>query len=223
MFFFHSIILWLLAATCSLQSGVAARALTVTTRSTDITCGGQFPKAGDGFAQRPDGCSSWSDNPNQVRDKWGSANFGGVCDEHDRCYYTIGANVDGCNSNFCGGLRNACRKAYCRKILGATVCEPVTYGSCTAIAETYCAAVRSMAAGTYAKAQDLQKRYDICIAENGGITLPPPPVLCSNGRPEGATWKERPDGLRCTTTTYVCRNGKITATGSFRAPNCIEP
>ena len=70
-----------------------------------------------------------------MRDKWGSANFGGVCNEHDRCYYTIGANVDGCNSNFCGGLRKACRKAYCRKILGATVCEPVTYGSCTAIAE----------------------------------------------------------------------------------------
>jgi hypothetical protein len=114
---------------------------------------------------------------------------------------------------------NACRKAYCKKFLGATVCEPVTYGSCTAIADTYCAAVRSMAAGIYAKAQDLQKRYDTCIAENGGITPPPPPVLCSNGRPEGATWTER-DG--CTTTTYVCRNGKITVTGSFRPPHCIE-
>jgi hypothetical protein len=40
-------------------------------------------------------CSSWGDNPAQVRDSWGSANFRGVCDEHDRCYYTIGASVDG--------------------------------------------------------------------------------------------------------------------------------
>jgi hypothetical protein len=205
MLFFHSIVLGL---------------LTVTTRSTDITCGGKFPKAGDGFAQRPDGCSSITDNPKQVRDKWGSANFGGVCDEHDRCYYTIGANVDGCNSNLCGGLRNACHRAYCSKILG---CEFVTYGTCTAIAETYCAAVRSIAARIYAKAQDLQKAYDTCIAENGGITSPPPPPSCSNGWPEGATWTEHLDGSRCTPTKYVCRNGKITVTGSFHVPHCIEP
>jgi hypothetical protein len=210
----------LLAATCSLLSGVAA----VTTRSTDITCGGQFPKAGDGFAQRPDGCSSWSDNPNQVADKWGSANFGGVCDEHDRCYYTIGANVDICNDNFCRGLRDACHRAYCKELLfGATFCEPVTYGSCTVIADTYCAAVKATAAGIYEKAQDLQKAYETCIAENGGIAPPPPPVLCSNGKPEGTTWTERLDGSRCTTTTYVCRNGKIIVTNSFHAPHCIEP
>ena len=223
MFFFGSVVLGLLAATFSLQCGVAARALNITTRDTDITCGGLFPKAGDGFAQRPDGCSSWSDNPDQVRDKWGSANFGGVCNEHDRCYYTIGANVDSCNSNFCSGLRNACHKAYCGEVLGATVCEPVTYGSCTAIAEAYCAAVRAAAAGTYAEAQDLQKRYATCIAENGPIVEPPPPGLCSNGKPEGATWSESLDGSRCTTTYYVCRDGKIIVTRSFHAPRCIEP
>lgn len=206
---FHSIVLGLLAVTCSLQ--------------TDITCGGQFPKADGGFAKRPDGCSSWSDNPAQVRDKWGSANFGGACDDHDRCYYTIGANVDGCNSNFCGGLKKACRKAYCKKIFGSTVCEPVIYGSCTAIAETYCAGVKAVAAETYAKAQDLQKRYETCIAENGGITPPPPPVLCSNGMPEGSMWATLVEGTRCTATSYVCRNGNIIETGSFHIPRCIEP
>lgn len=179
----HSIILGLLAAICSLQNGVVA--------GTDITCGGQFPKAGGGLAKRTDGCSSWGDNPAQVRDSWGSANFRGVCDEHDRCYYTIGASVDGCNGNFCGGLRNACRKAYCKKILRVTVCEPVTYEYCSQIAETYCAAVRLVADRVFAKAQDLQTRYETYITENGGIT---PPVLCSNGTLEGAFWKEREAG-----------------------------
>jgi hypothetical protein len=195
----------------------------MTIRSTDITCGGQFPRAGDGFAQRPDGCSSWGDNPDQVRDSWGSANFGGVCDDHDRCYYTIGANVDACNDNFCGGLRKSCRNAYCKKILGQRVCEPVTYGTCTAIAETYCAAVRSRAASVYAAAQDKQKSYEACIASNGGITPPPTPVLCSDGHPEGATWDRREDGTRCTTISYTCRNSQIVVTGSYRNPHCIEP
>lgn len=208
MFSFHSIILGLLAATCSLQS-------------IDITCGGQFPKAGDGFAKRPDGCSSWSDDATLVRDKWGSANFGGVCDEHDRCYYTRGTDVDVCNGNFCNGLIDACGKAYCRRvpILGYQ-CVPGIYPSCAAIAGTYCAAVKSVAAQIYAKAQDLQRSYETCIAENGGIALPPPPVMCSNGKPEGATWTSR-DG--CLTTTYVCRNGRITVTRSFRPLGCIEP
>lgn len=219
-FSYYTILALLVATGCRT---ITAHPLDLATRSTDITCGGDFPKAGDGFAKRPDGCSSWSDNPAQVRDKWGSANFGGVCDDHDRCYYTIGSNVDGCNDNFCGGLRNACHKAYCKKVAGITICEPVTYGSCLAIAETYCAAVKATAASVYAKAQDLQKSYDTCIANKGGIAAPPPPVVCSNGEPEGATWKESLDGSRCTTTSYVCRNGKIVVTGSYHAPNCIEP
>ncbi|KAF7629305.1 hypothetical protein AFLA_013027 [Aspergillus flavus NRRL3357] len=56
MLSFHFIVPGLLAI-CSLQRGVSA--------GTDITCGGQFPKAGDGLAKRIDGCSSWSDNPTQ--------------------------------------------------------------------------------------------------------------------------------------------------------------
>jgi hypothetical protein len=208
---FHFIILGL-SMVCSLQSGVAA--------TTDITCGGRFPKAGGGLAKRTDGCSSLSDNPDQVRDSWGSANFRGVCDEHDRCYYTIGANVDVCNSNFCDGLRKACHKAYCKKIFGVTVCEPVTYGLCTQVAETYCAAVKLVASSLYAKAQDLQTRYNKCIAENGGIT---PPVRCSNGKPEGAFWKERSPDSFCTTLTFVCSHGEIIKTGGFRSPRCIEP
>ena len=222
MFSSHSIILGLLAATFSLQSGVAARALNITTRSTDITCGGRFPKAGDGFAQLPDGCSSISENPDQVRDKWGSANFGGVCDDHDRCYYTKDAGSDACNNNFCGGLRNACHNAYCKKILGVTVCSPVIYEACTAIAEGYCDLVRIAAPFLYPTAQARQESYVTCIADNGGITTPPPPVLCSNGASEGATWQILANGERCTKNVYICRNGIITQSGTVSISPCIE-
>lgn len=218
MYLIHLLVLGFLAATRSLNGGVAAFPSNMTTRSTDITCGGQYPKAGDGFAKRPDGCSSWSENELQVADKFGSANFGGVCDDHDRCYYTIGANVDYCNDDFCSGLRNACHNAYCTPILGC-----ITAGPCMAIAETYCLAVKAVAAGVYHKAQDLQKGYETCIADSGGIAPPPPPVLCSNGQPEGATWSERLDGSRCTTTYFVCRNGQAIVTQSYHAPHCIEP
>ncbi|KFY38467.1 hypothetical protein V495_06526 [Pseudogymnoascus sp. VKM F-4514 (FW-929)] len=214
MLSFHLIIFGLLVGIHSLQSGVAA--------CTDITCGGEFLKAGDGYAQRPDGCSSVTENPDQVRDSWGSANFGGVCDEHDRCYYTIRDNPDGCNNNFCGGLINACRKAYCSNLFG---CLPVAFESCTAIAGTYCALVRAAAFRIFPDAQRKQKGYETCIAKNGGVCSPlqpPPPVLCSNGRPEGAMWIENLDGSRCLTTYYACRNGKIIVTRSYRAPHCIE-
>jgi hypothetical protein len=218
MFTLYYIIVGAVAALSTMTTTVTAYPTNITTRSTDITCGGQFPRAGDGFAQRPDGCSSWGDNPAQVRDSWGSANFRGVCNDHDRCYYTRDANVDGCNENFCGGLRKACRNAYCTKILGATVCEPMTFAACSAIAETYCGAVRAVAASVYEKAQNKQKSYEACVTSNEGI---PPPVVCSNGRPEGSTWSEKDVGS-CTTTSYACRDGKITSTNWFRLPNCIE-
>jgi hypothetical protein len=212
MFSFHSIILGLLAAICSFRRGVSA--------CTDITCGGQFPKAGGGFAQRTDGCSSVTENPDQVRDSWGSANFRGVCDEHDRCYYTLRTNVDECNRNFCDGLRNSCRKAYCIKILGETVCpEPLTYGNCLGIAESYCALVRLAAKDFFAKAQGLQERYERCIAENGGVCQP---KVCSNGATEGSFWEERVPGTRCEYTIYACRNGRETRVGKHHVIDCIE-
>jgi len=161
-----------------------------------------------------------TDNPEEVRDKWGSANFGGVCNEHDRCYYTIGANVDDCNANFCSGLRKACRNAYCTEILGQRVCEPVTFGTCTGIAEVYCAAVKPFAARYYEAAQNFQKSYNACIAEHGGIG--PQPPSCG-GRPEGATWKSRVGATVCWINTYTCWHGQRVEIGTDHIPGCPNP
>lgn len=192
----------------------------IVSAATDITCNGAFPKAGDGFAQRPDGCSG-PNRPSEVRDKWGSANFGGHCDNHDRCYYTLGSNVDHCNNDFCGGLRDACKKAYCAKVpIVGMVCEPTTYSTCLAIAEGYCQAVRATAGQYYGKAQDIQRGYETCIAENGGLA--PPSPRCENGMPEGATWMERPAGTRCIRERYICKDGNIDLQSSQRDRDCIE-
>jgi hypothetical protein len=217
-YFIHSIILGLIAAIFGLQIGVAARALTAEKRSTSVTCGGQFPKAGDGFAQRPDGCSSVTDNPDQVRDSWGKANFGGVCNDHDRCYYTIGANVDECNSNFCNGLEKACHKAYCLPIVGAACGLLDTYTACATIAGVYCATVKSVAAEVYEKAQTLQKSYDTCIAEHGGIA---PPTTCEGGVPDLATWTETIPGVHCQLIRYNCYRGQIDTT-IIHVSECTE-
>jgi hypothetical protein len=213
---FHAILLAILATSPVFLHIVSA--------ATDITCNGAFPKAADGFAQRPDGCSGPND-PSKIRDKWGSANFGGHCDNHDRCYYTLGSNVNHCNAEFCGGLRDACKKAYCAKVpIVGRVCEPVTYGSCLAIAETYCQAVKAAVGDPwkyYHKAQELQKSYETCIETNGGIA---PPVLCANGKPEGAMWSEIRDGDSCTRDCYICKDGQIVLEPwkSVTKPDCIN-
>ncbi|KAH8764624.1 hypothetical protein BGZ57DRAFT_545094 [Hyaloscypha finlandica] len=181
-------------------------------RDTDITCGGRFSKAGDGYAKRPDGCSSVTDDPHQVPDKWGSANFGGVCDEHDRCYYTLGSSRDSCNNAFCDGLVHACKRAYCRGIPG---CLPALFPACNVAATTYCDGVRAFAGLVYPAAQTLQTEYEQCIRDNGPVIVP---GACSNGRPPGAQWQQ---GEGCGSTWWECRNGQIKFLHGMRSP-CIE-
>lgn len=218
-----SIALGLLAATHILRNGVVATN-TILRRSTDVTCGGKYPKAGDGFAQRPDGCSSITGNPGQVRDKWGSANFGTVCDDHDRCYYTVGSNVDACNNNFCDGLGNACDHAYCKVVpLLGRQCVPGLHDACKQIANTYCGFVKAGQKTTpiYADAQSLQKGYEACIKENGGIE-PPKPSGCGSGHDEGAYWEVKIPGVRCTVRAYECFRGEIVRLSDRQLSECTE-
>jgi hypothetical protein len=150
--------------------------------------------------------------PHQVPDKWGSANFRGVCDEHDRCYYTLGSSRDSCNNAFCDGLVHACKRAYCRGILG---CLPALFPACNVAATTYCDGVRAFAGVVYPAAQTLQTEYEQCIRDNGPVIVP---GACSNGRPPGAEWQQ---GKGCGRTWWECRNGQIKLLHGMRSP-CIE-
>lgn len=216
-----SALLALAAVACGAGAGPIDEPTESTHAALDVTCGGRFPNAAPPYAQAPDGCSSWSDNPAQVRDSWGSADFGSTCNDHDRCYYTLGSNVDDCNRAFCDGVSRACTHAYCTKILGNEVCEPVTYGTCMSIADTYCAAVRATAAGVYHKAQDKQRAWEQCVSEQTNPPPPPPPT-CSNGAAEGAAWSDLRPGTRCEIVRYACKGLKIVETGTSFKRGCVE-
>ncbi len=157
----------------------------------DVTCGGRFPTASPPYAQAPDGCSSVSNNPQQVRDKWGSADFRPTCNAHDQCYYTLGTNVAGCNQAFCAGLERACRNAYTAKVGGVRIPSPL-YPTCLGIAATYCSVVVAAQGVVYPAAQRAQSDWEQCWQATPPPPPPPPETGNSCGsRPHGATWTVR--------------------------------
>jgi hypothetical protein len=138
-------------------------ALAQASNASDITCGGKFKHAEVPYAKKPDGCSSWSNNPYQVRDSWGPVSFREACNEHDRCYYTLGTDPDDCNRRFCRHLSRACEKR-----LGANGWMPASplIIPCYAIAASYCGAVKAVEDDTHEKAQDMQREWEQCFDEN---------------------------------------------------------
>jgi hypothetical protein len=133
----------------------------------DRTCHGRFPKANKQFAQKPDGCSSWSNNHHQVRDTWGPVDFRKACNDHDKCYYTLGSDPDKCNRKFCTALYKACEN----DLIGgwdpirATLASPIL-GSCYTVATAYCGAVKAAQDGTFEDAQDMQREWLSCKDED---------------------------------------------------------
>lgn len=129
------------------------------------------------YAQMPDGCSSWSDNPEQVRDSWGPVNFRTECDKHDRCYYTLGSSANDCNNDFIKNLKRACDNGLTREVkvcvlprltggcaqwlITRTPPVPGTLEACYAIATTMYTAVQvGVLTGVFKEAQDKQRDHE---------------------------------------------------------------
>jgi len=66
-----------------------------------------FPLASYPFAQKPDGCSGWN-SPKQVPDSIAGIDFTSACNQHDKCYYTLGSDFHKCNANFLADLKSEC-------------------------------------------------------------------------------------------------------------------
>lgn len=114
-----------------------------------------FPRAAYPYAQAPDGCSGYdAAEPDLVRDNWGIADFTDVCNEHDRCYYTPGSNMDQCNDRFRDGLQYSCEDAVHEKPWLLP-----TLDACFALATSYYGVVSGARFGTFRDAQDLERRY----------------------------------------------------------------
>jgi hypothetical protein len=141
-----------------------------------------FPMAQYPYAQALDGCSGWS-NPNQVPDTYGSVNFTEGCNQHDRCYYTLGSNWNTCNERLYSDLRAACERDLRvwvppLKVRGRTIKEgfylppePGSLIACYGIASKYYEGVQAgVALNIFKEAQDKQRRYEAWVAE---IRSPP--------------------------------------------------
>lgn len=119
----------------------------------------------DKYAKQPDGCSSWSNNPQQFRDRWGPVDFRPSCMSHDKCYYTLGTSEASCNNAFARNLISACRDGLrvCRNIAGRRVCtppEPASFSACSAFAGGMVALVRAASRSVYRKAQRKQREHE---------------------------------------------------------------
>lgn len=128
------------------------------------------------YAKNPDGCSSWSNNPQQFRDQWGPVNFRPACMAHDRCYYTLGTSEASCNDALARDLISACNDglSVCRNIGGRRICtppEPVSFSGCSAFAGGMVALVRAASRSVYRDAQDNQRTHENQCRTNNAIQL----------------------------------------------------
>jgi hypothetical protein len=116
----------------------------------------RFPLASYPYVQKPDGCSGWN-SPKQVPDKIARIDFTSACDQHDKCYYTLGSNFHKCNANFLADLRNACIKQSNSLFEQAVVLTPCI----STVPVIFSLGVEAAArwARVHSDAQDRQKEY----------------------------------------------------------------
>ena len=99
------------------------------------------------------------------------------CNRHDRCYchgyVTYGKNRARCDDDFRDDMKGDCHDTFCWEILGETICEPVSYGTCISVVGIVYAAVYLGGEEHYIKPWE-QTCYDydnrggewVCPAEN---------------------------------------------------------
>jgi hypothetical protein len=142
-----------------------------------------FPKAQYPYAQAPDACSGVTDRPDsngEIKDNWGPVDFRGACNNHDKCFYTIGSNPNTCNKNFLSDLKAACYRDLkisinvpaptlsnpfgTRRVDGPP--EPTSLTTCYSIATTYYAGVQAgvQLTSVFIDAQNKQRAYESWVA-----------------------------------------------------------
>ncbi len=102
----------------------------------------RFPSSAFPYYEAPNGCSNSPDS------NWfnSGTGFKPACDNHDRCYATVGKSKDTCDDNFKNDMDRIC----------ATV-TPVT--GCSTAANLYYGAVIKYGTSAYTTAQKQQREY----------------------------------------------------------------
>ncbi|AFZ16425.1 Group XII secretory phospholipase A2 precursor (PLA2G12) [Allocoleopsis franciscana] len=124
------------------------------------------------YAKRPNGCSLPKTRPGEY-DNFASLgynfSFKEVCNNHDRCYYTLGTRPENCNATFAVGLAEVCRdratqlppdpKTFVIEVASAGMSRTNAIKNCYARAKIMSDAVIAAQYASHEEAQDRQKRY----------------------------------------------------------------
>lgn len=124
-----------------------------------------FPRSDYPYYENVNACggNDWSERG--IRDSWGKVSFREACDNHDRCFMTIGSNNNACDDKFYEDLRASCeRDSYIRDPLtNIKLPDPVTLAECYRIATAYYGGVRIFSSEKYQSAQEKAKRYEALL------------------------------------------------------------
>jgi len=118
------------------------------------------------YAVRPNGCSIPGAKPGSrdtlhtVAPPGFTFSYKAACNNHDRCYYTVGTNAAACNRQFSKDLLKACEKATGkpREPL-ATALLPAAKSECKTRAAATVSSVRAVQGKYHPEAQRKQQRY----------------------------------------------------------------
>lgn len=77
-----------------------------------------FSRASYPYARVLQSCTSWR-KPDHVSDKWGAVSFRAACQQHDKCFHTVGTTWSDCNRRFMVDLRDACDRDLRHELLDA--------------------------------------------------------------------------------------------------------
>lgn len=113
----------------------------------------RFQSAAYPYARLVSGCTEWRRPTKDMGDTWGAVSFAGACEQHDRCFHTIGATIAACNEAYLKDL-----KASCNRDLDRARLESGRVGKADAAAVSLCYQI----AGHYAaqvESPDAAKRF----------------------------------------------------------------
>jgi hypothetical protein len=120
-----------------------------------------FPRSDYPYYENVNGCGGEGWSETAVRDSYGKVSFHEACNNHDRCYMTLGSDLNACDDNFYKDLRASCeRDSYIRDpFFDTKIPDPATLSACYRIATTYYGSVRAVGWNWHNGAQKKSKEY----------------------------------------------------------------
>lgn len=141
----------------------------------DHRCAEDYPDAVYPYYSDVNGCGPGSIIGKIIPNKilFGKVNFTHACDNHDRCVMTLSKTESECAYAFRIDLQAACDRGW------PSIAQTPIWAACMAYADTKAEIVRQVGHQWYKVSQNIQGRFDGCVAEHGWQPLVA--QKCKNG------------------------------------------